>query len=866
LKWVLPAIRELFARGVGACLAVSIASSPRVAEAQGVSSEVRPPQVVERVDAIYPVSELGNHRHADVVLNVTVDAEGQVRKAEVIESGGPAMDEAARAAVLQWTFHPALRAGQPVASRIRVPFHFAPPSTSAEPEGPPAPPLPPPPLQPSTVGPAAPAPAVAPTHVENVQVLGRKEPPSRGASDFNLRVGALKDIPRKSAAELLKLAPGILLTNEGGEGHADQVFLRGFDAKEGQDIEFTVGGVPINESGNLHGNGYSDTHFIIPELVESLRVVEGPFDPRQGNYAVAGSADYQLGLEKRGLTAKFTTGSWNTQRMLLMWGPDGASNHTFVGAELYGTNGYGQNRDAQRASAIAQYEGRLGSKGSYRITSQAYATNYHSAGVIRQDDFTSGKVGFYDTYDPGQGGDGSRYSLAGDMQTETGDTLLSQQFFFIDRGMRLRENFTGYLLDVQEPLQEPHAQRGDLLDLNVSEQTIGARGYARTRGDAFGQRQQLELGYYARGDSVSSTQQRLTDATLIPYKTDVDLDSRLGDIGLYADANLRAARWLNLRGGLRGDLFAYDVINNCAVQSIANPPTINPPIDQSCLSLQNNSVHREPDQRSSTASVALLPKGTLLMGPFDHFTFSGAVGKGVRSIDPIYITQDIATPFASVLAIDAGVVYARTFHDLAVVARSNFFQTDVDQDLVFDQTVGRNVIGAGTVRNGWVGALRATGDWFDESANVTVVRSVYNDNAVAESQHIAGLLVPYIPNVVVRSDSAVFGDLPIHLLGKPFRGAVSAGVTFVGKRPLPFGAVSDTILTIDASTTLSWTHYEVGLIATNLLNTQYKLGEYNYVSNWNPTSPPTLVPQRLFTAGAPLGVFATFAVNFGGKS
>ena len=119
-------------------------------------------------------------------------------------------------------------------------------------------------------------------------MLGRRPPPSRGASDFQIRVGELAEVPRANAAELLKLAPGILLTNEGGEGHAEQVFLRGFDAREGQDIEFTVGGVPINESGNLHGNGYADTHFIIPELVESLRVLEGPFDPRQGNYAVGG--------------------------------------------------------------------------------------------------------------------------------------------------------------------------------------------------------------------------------------------------------------------------------------------------------------------------------------------------------------------------------------------------------------------------------------------------------------------------------------------------------------------------------------------------------------------------------------------------
>ena len=156
--------------------------------------------------------------------------------------------------------------------------------------------------------------------------------PNVGASDFNLHIGHLANVPRQNAAELLKLAPGILLTNEGGEGHAEQVFLRGFDAREGQDIEFTVGGVPINESGNLHGNGYADTHFIIPEVVHRLRVVEGPFDPRQGNYAVAGSIDYELGLAERGVTSKTSAGSFGTWRQLLLWGPKGQSEGTFAGA------------------------------------------------------------------------------------------------------------------------------------------------------------------------------------------------------------------------------------------------------------------------------------------------------------------------------------------------------------------------------------------------------------------------------------------------------------------------------------------------------------------------------------------------------
>ncbi len=245
----------------------------------------------------------------------------------------------------------------------------------------------------------------------------------------------------------------------------------------------------------------------------------------------------------------------------------------------------------QRGSAMGQYEGRFGATGSFRLSTQAYATHFHTAGVIREEDYESGKIGFYDSYDLSsfaheavpQGGDASRYSLAADIESHPGDTVLSQQIFLIKRDMRLIENFTGFLLDVQEPLQSIHGQRGDTLDLNVHELTIGARGSARLHADVFGLRQELELGYFARGDEAKGTQQRLEAATGVPYKTDTDLDSQLGDIGLYGDLNLRPLRWLSLRGGARAEIVTYDVLNNCAAQTVAHPSTTNPPIDQSCL-------------------------------------------------------------------------------------------------------------------------------------------------------------------------------------------------------------------------------------------------------------------------------------------
>ena len=313
--------------------------------------------------------------------------------------------------------------------------------------------------------------------------------------------------------------------------------------------------------------------------------------------------------------------------------------------------------------------------------------------------------------------------------------------------MRLLENFTGFLLDVQEPLQTLHDQRGDMLDLNVHEETIGARGSARISGTAFGQRQELELGYFARGDQAAGTQQRLEASTGVPYQTDTDLVSQIGDIGLYGDANLHPWRWLSLRGGARSEFLSYDVLDNCAAQTVAHPSSTNPPINQSCLTQQDMGRPREPDQVTATSSTALLPRASLLVGPFRNVTLSASYGSGIRSIDPSYITQDVKTPFANVEAYEVGVGYAGGIRDTTIVARSVLFETVVDKDLIFDQTAGRNVIGVGTTRAGWLGALRLSGSFFDESANLTLVKATFNDDHAA---------VPYVPGTVFRSDTALF--------------------------------------------------------------------------------------------------------------
>lgn len=853
------------------------------------------PRVVSHVDPVLPPGVTA--READVILAVSLDASGTVTDVAVLSSGGVIFDRAAEGAVRQWKFSPATRDGRPFAAKIRVPVHFHGPHPPENGEGPssgagvpPAPATdapasakpptgasdadkphskpeenPPTPKEAANKpsggtttpppGPGA-APAPPPSPVD-VSVTGaHRPPPSRGASDFHVDIGALALVPRQNAAKMLQLAPSIFLSNDGGEGHAERVYLRGFDAREGQDIEFSVGGVPVNESANLHGAGFADIHFVIPELVRSLRVVEGPFDPRQGNYAVAGSADYELGLVERGITLKYTYGTFNTHRAVALWGPAGQSVHTFGGVELQTSDGFGQNRASKRATAMGQFEGNIGETGTYRLAATAYGVDYQSAGLLRVDDVESGRKGFFDTYDPGQGGTSSRFSFSADIEGKAGGASLYQQVFLIHRGMRLRENFTGFLSDPQEAIQKPHGQRGDLFDLWVSETTFGARGHATLRTDMLGHKQELEVGYFARGDRADTTRSRIMAASDAPYKTESSYDVTLGDIGLYGDLSLRLTKWLAVRGGARADVLFYDVLDRCAVQTVSRPDEASPPIDQSCFDQQRFGEHREPYQRTTTAGLKAMPRASVIVGPIEGFSLSLSAGSGVRSVDPKFVTDNAGVQFASIDAYEGGVSFGRDFDLLRVTARSILFGTRVDRDLIFNQTEGRNVVSGGTTRIGWIGQARVANELLDTNLSVTFTKSRFDET---------GLLVPYVPDVVVRWDGAVYHELPFEILGVRPRGSAALGLSYIGRRALPFGQRSDTIFTTDASLTIGYRHFDFTVAATNLFDVAYRLTELNYASDFQSQGSPTLVPARHFAAGAPREVLFTLGANFGGE-
>ncbi len=807
-----------------------------------LAQTISPPEVLENPAAVYPAPHTES---ATVTLLVTVQPDGSVQEPVVVSSGGVDFDAAAIAAVKQWKFRPALRDGVPYPARIRIPFVFQPPPAAAVPSAPKAeaagvpaaqPEVPPGPLvvAPSSQAPpaAAPLPQAVPVvvplppapgasassaqpAVNEVNVRGAPRPGSVGASDFQIEVGQMATLVGNTPEQLLELAPGIFIANEGGAGHADEVILRGFDSPQGQAIQFSVNGVPINQVDNPDGHGYADTHFIIPELVQSLHVIEGPFDPRQGDFAVAGSADYQLGVSNRMLLGEVQYGSFNTERALLLWAPPGERDGTFAGVQFTTTDGFGTNRAATSASAMAQYEGELGSNGLWRLLGTAYATHYKSAGVVRADDVANGTVNFYGTEDPSQGGDAQHYSLSLQIIEPTSSGVLTQNAFVIYNGDRILEDFTGFLLDPVLQGQTAHPQRGDGILQQFSDVTAGLSGAYRVERNLFGFNQSLEVGYYARYDHTTPEIQRVKFGTETPYEYDQNYITDIFNIAGYMALALQPIRPLKVLAGLRLEYFDYNVLNLCQLplQYVPHSSQVN----VICGTTDPEGGSRLADQRTTATALITEPKFTVFYDLPADLTATASYGVGASSLPQTNITQDEQAPFSSVSAAEIGLIYHKILPSFQASARALYFYTRVGQDLVFNPDLGVLSLATGTIRQGVVAATRLTGRWIDESASFTYAYATFVGT---------GTLVPYVPDIVARSDTVVFGRLPWRLADHAFTGSVGLGLNFIGVRALPLGQSANPTFVVNASGTLRWSFVQLSVNLQNLLNSQYPASEF----------------------------------------
>jgi len=659
---------------------------------------------------------------------------------------------------------------------------------------------------------------VASPRAEPQTVVVHAEPPPASASDTVLERDLLEAAPHQSGSELLREVPGVFITQHGGEGKAHQIFFRGFDAVHGQDIEMWAGGAPVNEVSNIHGQGYADLYFLMPEVVDEIRSQPGVYDPRQGDFAVAGSLDFRLGYREPGVTVKATAGNFGTRRFFLGYHPEGADPGTFGAFELYKTDGFGPSRASRRASAMGQITHDFGGGVSGRALATTYAGRFDSAGVLRLDDLESGRVERFDTYDPKQGGTSARTSVVLEIARERDASDASGAVdgwsiapYFVLRSLSLRSNFTGYLV---------HPDTGDSVQQVNEATTVGARAsYHRTL-RLLSAHDSLEAGVMLRTDWIRQSQHwlSLVDDSITDSKQHpgVAANVRATDVTGYFAADLHPIKRLSLRGGLRGDGLFYQTEERGSGAG---------------------------GQVRSAAGGQLSPRATIDWAAFSGFHALASYGQGFRSPQARSLGNGETTPFTRVVSTEAGVRYAERQR---FVASAAFFYTRLSDDLVFDQSTARNELVPSTSRTGVAAALTARPlPWLLSSTSFTATRAAFTASGGAYEQ---GELLPYVPQIVARSELAFTPELG-RWGGRPLDSHFGGGLTYLGRRPLPYAEMGHDICLVDATASLRWGPVAAELDVFNLLNANYYDGEFVYASSWQGES--SLVPSRHVTVGAP---------------
>jgi len=650
----------------------------------------------------------------------------------------------------------------------------------------------------------------------------------RGLGDVTLNRALLTASPRQQTPELLSAAPGFFVDHENDEGLGNDVFLRGFDLEHGSGIEMGVGNVAVNQPIHIQGQGYTDVNFIIPEVVDSVHVLAGTYDPRQGDAAIVGSAFFDLAMRERGYHAAASYGSFNQRRVLGIVAPRELSDETFAAFALRSTDGFGMRRASASGAANAQFGFDLGPADHLRVLGIAHAARSELPGVLREDDVDAGRIGYYDSYGffaENQEVAARRGLLSGEWRHTASEGRFDLALWVMQTDFFARQNFTGAF---QTSQTDPNLSGlGDLYQRTNDERAAGLRTSFRTLpfSAARGLRVATEPGISLRLGNTEQTRRLLVPDSLQVWDRRTDAGVTTLDAGAYLDFDLRLFERLRLSGGPRLDVLSVSVDDRLAGE------------------------HR------TARGVAVSPRVTAEYDVLERFAVSASYGEGFRSLDAVSLEDGASRPYSKIRSVEAGMRAddgRRRYRTTLAV-----FNTWLENELVFVAESGGFETQSRSTRRGVVGSLLARpSPWLLSSLAVSVTDAVFETRIPNVSRH-----VPSVPPLLLRADVTARGELGT-LDGLPLAARASVGYTLLSPRPVTNQLRTPDSHILNAGAGLRYSYFELALDAYNVLDLEYADSAEHYVSNWSlaPGQQPASYATHL-TAAPPLSVVATLGVH-----
>lgn len=537
--------------------------------------------------------------------------------------------------------------------------------------------------------------------------------------------------PQGRPAQVLRLIPGMItVEHSGGAGKADQYFLRGFDADHGTDVAFFTDGMPINFRSHAHGQGYADLNFIIPETIEGLEVAKGAYHVELGDFATAGAVNFKTREVVREGIAQGGGGQFDTQRYLLMLSPTKEKVRTLFAAEGYYTNGPYQNDNRYfRGNLLAKATMNPTSRSELSLTGTFQKSQWNASGEIPLRAVQDGPLDRFGAIDPSEGGKTIRSTgrLNYHYDTQSGGRFFANayaQYYKFD----MFTNFTFFLSD---PVNGDGIQQSDRRVMYG-----GDLGYWHP-GKVLHMDAAVTLGAQSRVDNIHT---RLgTQTTRNPLGTTSDSNIMEASYSPYVKIELQPTWWMRLSGGVRSEVFTFDVRNRCP--DCAERPA------------------------GKATSGLVLPKVNLALGPWFRTEFFANYGEGFHSNDARSAVAPGSSPLARAKTYELG-LRSRPWGPDRLELIATLWAIDLKSELVFVGDEGTTEIRGATRRRG-----------VEVGARGQIAGPVYFNGSVAYShaEFTNGDAIPLAPEMTA------YGAL---ILRWPEGLTSQLQATYLGARPL----------------------------------------------------------------------------------
>ncbi len=396
--------------------------------------------------------------------------------------------------------------------------------------------------------------------------------------DLNLR-------PVNSSQDLMRLVPGLFIAQHMGGGKAEQIFVRGFDADHGTDINVSVDGMPVNMVSHIHGQGYADLHFLIPETVSTFDYGKGPYYTGMGDFTTAGYLAFNTkdALDKSLISIE--GGQFNTFRLagaidLLSAKAKQNGENAYIAGEYNYTDGaFKLPEHYKRFNLFSKYTKQMGDDNKLSLSASAFTTSWVASGEIPEravaantnaiDD--NGKVykvpeiaapiNRFGTIDSAQGGKTSRININARLTTNLKNNwTMENQLYYTHYSFMLHVN-TSFFADDSLGGEQQQNETRDMYGYNgrlTKHSYLGKDELTTT------------IGLGSRFDQTYGTER--SDVTeqyqLIDY---IELgDIKENNTNIYVDETFEHGKWL-LNAGARLDYFNFNFHDSTKTNVIVSP-------------------------------------------------------------------------------------------------------------------------------------------------------------------------------------------------------------------------------------------------------------------------------------------------------